>query len=278
MIRRPCKPLALALGLTLAGSAAAAPLDLNSKLDPAQFDKTVSPCTNLFDFVNDNWLKAHPIPADRVSWGAFAMLDERSLNAQHEIAESLAKAKNAQGSIEQKIADFYATGMDEAAVEKAGYTPIKDDLKRIDGLSTPEEFAGFVRDYAAQGLPFLFGFGSNADFHDARRMIAYAGQGGIGLPERDYYFKTDDASKKIRDAYVLHVQRLLELVGTPKDEAAKQAKAVMDFETKLADASLPIVEMRNPANRYNFVSFVDADKTTPDFSWEKFFASQNIVG
>src|SRR5215469_12611942 len=151
------KPLALALVCSLPALAAAqAPAD--NGLDPALFDKTTTPCADLYRFVNANWIKAHPIPPDRTGWGTFVMLDERTLAAQRSIVESAAKASNAQGSIEQKIGDFWATGMDEAAVEKAGFTPIKDDLKRIDGLKSPEEIGNFVNDYAAQGQPFLFGF------------------------------------------------------------------------------------------------------------------------
>ena len=271
------KPLAACLALILAGAASAAP-NMDSTLNPGEFDKNSSPCQNLFTFVNANWIAAHPIPADRTSWGSFEMLAERSLDAQHEIAESLAKASHEAGSIEQKVGDFYATGMDENAIEKAGYTPIKDDLKRIDGLKTPEEISDFIRDYHAQGLPFLFGFSAQPDFHDSTRMIAYASQGGLGLPERDYYLKSDDASKKIRDAYVLHIERSLKLIGVKKDDAAKQAKDVLAFETRLAEASLPIVELRNPANQYHFVSFTDADQQTPNFPWQKFFAAQNIAG
>src|ERR1700709_4516 len=169
------RPTALCIGILFAGCACAD--DTGSALTAAQFDKNVSPCQNLFDFVNTNWLKAHPIPADRTTWGASGLLDERSLNAQHTIAETLEKAKNPPGSIEQKIGDFYASGMNEALIEKSGFEPIKDDLKRIDGLTTPEDFVNFIRDYAAQGLPFLFGFSAQADFHDSRTMIGYARQG-----------------------------------------------------------------------------------------------------
>ena len=247
-------------------------------LDPALFDKTTTPCADLYRFVNANWIKSHPIPPDRTGWGTFVMLDERTLAAQRSITESAAKANKPNGSIEQKIGDFWATGMDEAAVEKAGFNPIKDDLKRIDGLKTPEEIAGFISDYAAQGLSFVFGFAAQPDFHDSMRMIAYARQDGLGLPERDYYFKTDAKSKEIRDAYVAHIRRSLELIGVKKDEAAKQAKSVMDLETKLADASLPIVDLRDPNNQYHLVDFVEAGKAMPHFSWEKFFATQNLSG
>src|SRR5262249_23293531 len=149
------KTLALAIGLTVASAAGATTPDRNSALNPAEFDKSATACDNLFTHVNKNWIAAHPIPGDRTSWGSFEMLAEQSLDAQHSIAENLAKAQNKAGSIEQKIGDYYAAGMDAAAIEKAGYAPIKDDLKRIDGLKNPEEIADFVRDYAAQGAPFL---------------------------------------------------------------------------------------------------------------------------
>src|SRR3954463_9332794 len=129
------KPVAACLGLILAGNvfgAAGTAPNMDSTLNPAEFDKNTSACQNLFAFVNTSWIAAHPIPGDRTSWGSFEMLAERSLNAQHDIVEALAKANSAAGSIEQKVGDFYATGMDEASIEKAGYAPIKDDLKRID--------------------------------------------------------------------------------------------------------------------------------------------------
>jgi putative endopeptidase len=270
--RMLCGCVGLGLAATALGD------DLSAALDPAQFSQQTGPCQNLFDYVNANWLKAHPIPPDRTTWGAGGMLDERSLAAQRAIVEAAAKANDPAGSIERKIGDFYAAGMNEPAIEKGGYDAIKDDLKRVDGLSTPEDFINFVRDYAAQGLPFVFNFSAQADFHDSRHMIGFARQGGLGLPERDYYFKTDATSKKIRDAYVVHVQRMLQLVGVKKDAAVKQAQAVMDLETRLADASLPLVELRDPENQYHFVDMVEADKATPHFSWEKFFATQNVSG
>jgi putative endopeptidase len=276
-MRQLLKPVALAVICAIPASIALAAAAENG-LDPAQFDKTTTPCANLWQFVDANAIKTHPIPPDRTSWGTFTMLDERTLAAQHDIAENVAKAANAAGSIEQKIGDLWATGMDATAVDKAGFDPVKDDLKRIDGLKTPEEIANFVSDYAAQGMPFVFGFAAQPDFHDSMRMIAFAFQDGLGLPERDYYFKTDAKSKEIRDAYVAHIGRSLELIGVKKDEAAKQATSVMELETKLADASLPIVELRDPHNQYHLVDFTEAGQVMPHFSWQKFFASQNLSG
>jgi putative endopeptidase len=245
-------------------------------LNPALFDKSTTPCQNLFQYVNANWIKAHPIPADRTSWGAFEMLDERSLAAQHDIAERVEKAQNAPGSLEQKIGDFYAAGMDEAAIEKAGYDPIRADLKAIDGLDSAAAIAQFIRDAAARGDRYAFASYDNADLKNSATSIAYAAQGGLGLPERDYYLKTDDASKKIRDAYVGYIAQMLQLVGEPKDAAQKHAADVLAFETRMANASLPIVEMRNPENRYHVVSMADGDAATPHFSWTKFWDAQNV--
>ncbi|HET8940510.1 MAG TPA: M13 family metallopeptidase [Rudaea sp.] len=279
MIRSLLKPLVLGISLAIASTATvAATASSDSSLNPAQFDQHISPCQNLYDFVNTNWIKAHPIPADRSTYGIFALLQEKSLATQRAIVENAAKSGPAAGTIEQKIGDLYATGMNVAAINKAGYAPISDDLKRIDGLRTPDEIANFVSDYAASGFGFLFDFSAEADFHNSRQMIAYASQAGLGLPERDYYFKTDATSKKIRAAYINHVQRSLELVGASKSDAARQAKQVMAMETRLAGASLPIVELRDPANQYHHVDFATADATTPHFAWEKFFASQNISG
>ncbi|MGA9334351.1 MAG: M13 family metallopeptidase [Rudaea sp.] len=277
MTRSFLKPLTLGIGLTIAASANAGPAT-DVSLNPAQFDTHASPCQNLFDFVNANWIKANPIPADRSSWGTFSLLAENALAAQRKIVERAAKAKPAQGTIEQKIGDLYATGMNTSAIDKAGYAPIADDLKRIDGLNTPDELAAFINDYAAQGTPFLFDFSDEPDYHDSQRVIAYATQDGLGLPERDYYFKTDATSKKIRIAYVAHITRVLSLVGVKNTAVLEQARSVMALETKLADASLPIVQMRDTANQYHYVDFPAADRITPHFSWEKFFASQNISG
>ena len=267
------------LALTVACSLpliATADAPAEQRLDPAVFDKTTPPCQNLFQHVNANWIKAHPIPADRTSWGAFEMLDERSLNAQHDIAEHAANARSAPGSLEQKIGDFYAAGMDEAAIEKAGVEPIRADLSAIDGLKSAEAIAQFIRSAAARGDAYAFGSTDNADLKNSSMTIAYASQGGLGLPERDYYLKTDDASKKIRDAYVDYIAQILQLVGENKDEARQHAVGVLEFEVRMANASLPIVEMRNPENRYHVVSLAEADAATPHFSWTKFWDAQNV--
>ena len=265
------KPLAFAVTLSLCGVAAAATdtfniQDLNSKIDP---------CSDFNGFVNAKWVAANPIPADRTRWGSFDALREDSLNAQRAIVEAAAKsaADAKAGSIEQKIGYLYATGMNEAAIDKAGFDPIKPQLARIASLKTPTDITAYIGDAYAQGTPVLFRFGGNADFKDSDKQIAYAGQGGLGLPTPDYYTKPD--YEKIRNAYVAHIAKLLELTGVSAADAKTQADAVMKFETRLAAISLPPTEMRKPENRYNFISIADADKVTPHFDWAAFFKTQH---
>ncbi|EIM01128.1 M13 family peptidase [Rhodanobacter denitrificans] len=271
MKHRCMKPLAFALAMTLGGSALAAP---TTAFDVNELDSSIKACTDFNGFVNAKWVAANPIPADRTRWGSFDALREGSLNVQHAIVEKAAREAAAArpGSIEQKIGYLYASGMDEAAIERAGFDPLRPQLARIAGLKNRADVVGYIRDSYARGEPVLFRFSGNADFKDSNRQIAYAGQGGLGLPTVDYYSKPDYA--KIRTAYVAHIAKLLELTGVGATDAQQQAKSVLAFETRLAAVSLPPVEMRNPNNRYHYVSLAEADKVTPDFDWAAFFKAQ----
>ncbi|HKR77387.1 MAG TPA: M13 family metallopeptidase [Rhodanobacter sp.] len=271
MTYRYTKPLALAIALSLTAGALAAPA---TSFDVRELDTKISACQDFNGFVNAKWVAAHPIPADRTRWGSFDALREDSLNIQHGIVEQAAKhaAQAKSGSIEQKIGWLYASGMDEAAIDKAGYAPIKPALARIAALKDSAGIAAYIRDSYAQGHAVVFRFYGNGDFKDSNREIAYAGQGGLGLPTPDYYSKPDFA--KIRDAYVAHIAKLFELTGTPAAAAQAQAKSVLAFETKLASASLVPTQMRKPENRYHYVSIAEADQVTPHFDWAAFFNAQ----
>jgi putative endopeptidase len=271
MKHRLLKPLAFAVGIALCTSALAAP---SSVFNVHELDNKISACSDFNGFVNAKWIAANPIPPDRTRWGSFDELREASLNVQHKIVEDAAGhvAKASPGSIEQKIGYLYASGMDEAAVNKAGFDPIKSQLADIGALKNTANVVGYIRDSYAHGEPVLFRFGGNADFKNSNNEIAYAGQGGLGLPTPDYYSKPD--FEKIRTAYVAHIAKLLELTGVSAADAQQQAKSVLTFETRLATASLARVEMRKPENRYHYVSIADADKVTPSFDWAAFFKAQ----
>ena len=271
MKHRIVKPLAFAVGIGLFTSAVGAP---STAFNVKDLDSKIGACSDFNGFVNERWVAANPIPADRTRWGSFDSLREGSLNVQRKIVEDAASkaTKAAPGSIEQKIGYLYASGMNVAAIDKAGFDPIKPQLARIDGLKNSTEVVDYIRDSYAHGEPVLFRFSGNADFKDSNREIAYAGQGGLGLPTADYYSKPDYA--KIRTAYVAHIAKLLELTGVSATAAQQQAKSVLAFETRLAAASLVPVEMRQPENRYHYVSLAEAAKVTPSFDWATFFKAQ----
>ncbi|MBN8727239.1 MAG: M13 family metallopeptidase [Xanthomonadales bacterium] len=266
------RSLALAIGAALSASAIGATQAPSFNI--TDLDKDISPCTDFNGFVNAKWVAANPIPADRTRWGAFDELREHSLETQHAIVEKASRdaATAKPTTIAQKVGGFYRSGMDEAAIEKAGITPLKPELDRIATLKTPAEIAAYLNDSFARGQGTLFFVGPAADFKNSRMQIAYAFQGGLGLPTRDYYDKPEHAA--IRDAYKAHIAKMLELAGAKAADAGKAADQVLAFETRLAKASLAPVELRTPENQYHFVTLADADKLTPNLSWTKFFAAQ----
>ncbi len=238
-------------------------------------DKSKDACNDFGGYVNGKWLAANPIPADRSSWGPGAVLAERSLAIQHQLAEQAAADDGATG-VEKIVGDFWATGMDKDKIDAQGITPLKDRLAEIDALSDPASIAGYLRTSASRGEGFVFDFGPEADFKDSSMNIAYATQGGLGLPDKGYYFDADKKDK--REAYQAHVAKVLELSGVDADAAARQAKAVLGFETSLAKASKSSEELsRDVSLYYNPVSPADADKLTPNFSWDAFFKAQGIA-
>ena len=243
-------------------------------LNAADLDPAVQACADLNGFVNSKWLKANPVPGDQTTWGSFEILRERSLEVQHALVLQAAAGKAAAGSNEAKIGDIWKTGSDEAAIEAAGIKPLQPELDKIAALNDTAAITGYLRDAYAQGNGFLFSLYASPDFKDSANVIAYVGQSGLGLPEKGYYF--DESQAKIREAYVAYIEQLLTLSGVDAAQAKQQAKAVMDFETRLAKASLSRIELRDPAKRYNPVSAADADKQTPNFSWTALFDTLQI--
>ena len=240
-----------------------------SDLDPA-----VDACTDFGGHVNGKWLDANDIPGDRTSWGAFEMLDERSKAAQRQLAEQAAALEDASG-VEKIVGDLWATGMNAEAINAAGITPIKGHLDAIAALDSSEAVAEYLRTSAAKGQNFLFGFGPEADFKDSANNIAYAMQGGLGLPDKTYYSDADKADKLA--AYEKHVAKVLEMSGVAAADAATQASNVIAFEKRLAGVSKSQEEMsRDVSLYYNPVTPAEADKLTPNFSWTRFFDSQGV--
>jgi putative endopeptidase len=255
-------------------------LDESQLIQPIRFssediDASKSACVDLGEYANSKWLLANPIPADQRTWGIWEVLTERSLQVQKQLAEQVA-TKAAPTGIEKLIADIWATGMDEAKRNADGIAPLKSRLDEIAVLKDGASIAAYLRVTAARGENPLFGFFSESDFKNSAMKMAYAAQGGTGLPDRGYYFDAD--KKATREAYVKHIAKILQLSGVPDADAAKQATQVMAFETRLAKVSKSREELaRDLSLYYNPVSLPEADKLTPHFSWTEFFASQKLA-
>jgi putative endopeptidase len=262
------------------GKPAALKLD-ESKLPPfnqfraTDLDASKNVCSDFGGHVNGKWLAGNAIPGDRTSWGAFEMLAERSIAVQRQLAEEAAKNARSTG-VQKIVGDFWATGMDEAKINAQGIAPLKGRLAEIDGLRDGAGIAEYLRQSFARGEGAVFGFGPSADFKDSSMNIAYVAQAGLGLPDVEYYRK--DEHKEKLAAYEKHVAKILELSGIAATDAAKQAKDVVAFETRLAKVSKSNEELsRDVSLYYNPISPAQADKLTPNFSWTRFFESQGIA-
>ncbi len=246
-----------------------------NRFTAADLDPNQDACTDFNGYVNGKWLAANEIPGDRTSWGSFEMLGERSIAVQRQIAEQAAADSEATG-VKKIVGDFWATGMDEARINEQGIAPIQDRLDAIAALDSQDKVAEYLRSTAAKGENMLFDFGAEADFQESDMNIAYATQGGLGLPDKTYY--TDADKKDKLAAYEAHIAKVLELSGVPEADAATQARDVIAFETRLAKASKSTEELsRDVSLYYNPVSPADADRLTPNFSWTKFFESQGVA-
>ena len=240
-------------------------------LDPADMDTSAKACQDFYKYSNGGWMTKHPIPPEYPSWGTFSELAERNREAMHKILERLAKEKSAAGSDEQKLGDFYSACMDEAAVEAQGAKPLASELARIDKIQSLSDLRSEIARLQTHGVGVLFGFGSQQDRKNSSEVIAGAFQGGLGLPDRDYYTKTDDKSKELRGQYAEHVKKMLTLLGDDAGKAAAEAKTVLDLETKLAEVSMTRVERRDPDATYHRMSPEELKTLTPNFAWAAYF-------
>ncbi|MEO7432871.1 MAG: M13 family metallopeptidase [Dokdonella sp.] len=266
-----CSKRTLAAALVLSFASGAQAHTNDHGLDALNFDPAVGACTDFFQHANGGWLASNPIGAQYSQWSLDDELRERNLGLVREVLDNAAAHPGADGSSSRKIGDFYASAIDEESIEAAGYTRIKPDLARVDALKTPADVAALVRLWHAQGVPVLFEFGPESDMKNAGVMIGYASQGGLGLPDRDYYTRTDAKSKALRGTYRTHVARMLGLIGEKDPRTA--AGWIVDLETTLAKSSLDRTALRDPLNSYHLVTVKAADAQTPHFSWTAFYTS-----
>jgi len=269
---RRLAPVILSVAGTLfAGSTSAAE---PSPFDTAELDRSVAPCVDFDRFVNGRWLAAHPIPADEVRWGVFDQLTLESLRVQHDIAELAARASSpADGGVARRqIGLLYRSGMDAAAIERAGLAPLQPSLDAIAELKTSEDVAAFLVRAAADGQSFVFAFDAQGDFRDAQRQMGAASPAALGLPSRDYY--VDARYARERQAYRDYMIRLFRLAGDAAPEQA--ADDALALEAALATATPSPEEARQPINQFHAMHAAEAGRLTPHFPWAPFLTAQGL--
>lgn len=241
-----------------------------SVLDVTSMDTSVDPCTDFFTYACGGWLQKNPIPPDKTSWGVASKLADDNRVLLREILEDAAEGGPGRDPVKQKIGDYYAACMDEKAVEAAGAQPLKTGLEQIDRMRSKRDIARVVARMSGLNSPFTFQ--SDQDYKNSSQVIAEVDQGGLGLPDRDYYVKTDAKSLELREAYVTHVQKMFELLGDAPDVAATEAQTVLRIETALAKGSLTQVERRDPKMLYHKMRRRELDALSPSFRWKEYFS------
>ncbi len=234
-------------------------------LDVTAIDKAADPCTDFYAFACGGWRANNPVPADKARWGRFDELREFNLYTLKDILEETAKPAAAPTPIEKQVGDFYASCMDTAAIDAAGLKPIAPDLERVAAAASKEDLLRVMGALRRNGMNTLFAFGVGPDLKDSTRTLMNVDQGGIGLPERDYYLKDDPKNVETREKYVAHMTRMFTLAGETPEAAAARAKSVLALETRLAAAQLDRVARRNPNNRDHKMTLADLKGLTPGF-------------
>ena len=251
----------------------------NPPLDPKNMDTSVKPGDDFFRYANGAWIKRTEIPPEYSRWGAFNELIERNNDALHVIAEQASKTQvdPKLAPETQKVGDYYASGTDEKTIDALRTKPLAEEFQRIDAIKDRAALLKAIAHLHTIGVGAFFEFGSGQDAKDSSRDIAQAVQGGLGMPDRDYYTKQDADMKQKREKYVAHVTKMLTLLGEPADKAAEDAKKILALETKLAEASRTRVQLRDPIKNYNKMDVRQLQDVTPDWNWSDYFKTIDLV-
>jgi len=249
--------------------------ELSPGLDTRYIDTTADPCVNFFQYACGNFPKYHPIPNDRSGYGTGTMVFEHNEYVLHAMLEKAAAGADRTPN-QQKIGDYYAACLDTDAINQKGLTPLQSDVDQIAELKDKAELVPLLAHYQLINVNAFFGLGEQQDFKDAKKQIAFIDQGGLGLPERDYYFREGDAAEKTRKQYVEHIAKMLKLTGEPGSEADSDAKAIFQLETTLAKASMDITSRRDPANTYHMMPLADLEKLAPALDWTALLKATKI--
>lgn len=262
--------LAGSVSITLPQSSAIAAPGGVVGIDVANMDLNAKPGDDFFQYANGTWLKKTPIPNEYDKWGVLNIINDKNLALLKNILEKASNDQSAKGT-DKKIGDFYYSGMNTDKIEKDDLTPLSDEIKRIESIKSLEELRAETARLHGDGVGAFFNFSSGQDFKDSTKVIGQAFQGGLGLPDRDYYTNTDEHSKKLRDQYVEHLGKMLVLMGYEQTTADAHAKKIMEIETALAEGSMKNTDLRDPDKIYHKMTVKELDELTPNFSWSKYF-------
>jgi putative endopeptidase len=247
-------------------------------LDVTSMDKSADPCVDFYQYTCGGWMKNNPIPGDQASWSVYGKLTTDNQRFLWGILDDLSKKTAGRTPTQQKIGDYFAACMNEPAIEKLGAAPLKPLLDEIAAIKTRQDLAALLAreqlSNATEGL--FFNFGSDQDFADSSQVIAWAVAGGLGLPDRDYYTKTDAKSEEIQQKYLIHVQNMLKLLGDSPDVAKSEAETIMRIETALAKSQLTRVQQRDPRNLFHKMDSKGLQALTPGFDWTTYLKTVGI--
>ena len=257
-------------------SVATATLAQSKGYDTSRMDTSVEACDNFYQYANGTWLKNTKIPTEYPSWGSFTIVYENNQNVLKKVVENAAKNSGPKGSDAQLVGDYYASCMDEAAIEKAGIAPLKPYLAEVGKIKNTKDLQREIALFHSRGFGGAFGFGIGVDNKNSNANLASVGQGGIGLPNRDYWFNTDAKSQETRQKYLEFMTNMFKLAGDSPAEAAANAKTVTTIQKQFASAAKPPVELRDSEANYNKKSLAELTQLTPNFSWTDYLANRGV--
>lgn len=262
--------LSCAVGLTAFGQ--------DKAFDITRIDESANACDNFFQYANGTWLKKTEIPAAFSNWGSFNILRDNNTETLHKVLDKAKTdaAQSPKGSDVQFIGDYYASCMDEEAIERAGYQPLMPMFKQIGKIKNNRDLVRQIAVMHNSGMPALFGFGASPDAKNSTMNIANAGQGGLSLPNRDYYTKTDPKSVEIREKFVAYMTDMFKMIGDSPEQAAANAATVMKIQNRLANASKTPVELRDPEKRYNKRTLAQLAEMSPNFSLVEYMKERGV--